>query len=98
MAKVKYYDIQLSGSKMTDEIFDHLANDIMLGGVKHRYHAKKIEYDNNYPNAKEDMGYFKEFVDALFGEKVITSNRGRTIETESGTYKAELITYQGVSI
>lgn len=51
----KIYDIQLGGKKMKDERFEYLALNIMLGGVKHRYHGKRIEYDGNYSNARTDM-------------------------------------------
>lgn len=51
----KFYDIHLGGNKMTDQQFEHLANNVLVGGTAHRYQAKKIEYDGNYSNARTDM-------------------------------------------
>lgn len=97
---MKVYDIELSGVLMTDEVFDHLMDDIMLSGVKYRWLRKTIEYDDLKENALEDLKYFED--DFLISELNIPKSRikhhnSSTVialgENNDVLYKAELITY-----
>jgi len=94
----KMYDIQLSGTLMTGEKFTELAENHMLGGIKHRYNARTIEYEmGTYFNAKEDMRAFKSYCEQQ-GYKVICSEHNRKMSTQGGELVATLRDYISMSI
>lgn len=88
----KFYTIALGGDKMTDTQFEYLANNILLGGVAHRYHAQKIEYDGNYSNARTDMREAEKWLKAN-GYKPIKKRVSGDyfLSTENGDYTFNMV-------
>ena len=93
MAK-KFYDIQLDGTKMTDEKFDYLVNNVLLNGSSHRYQAKKIEYDtdHNYSKAREDMRAAEKWLkEQGYNPIKIRENGDYHLGSANGDYKFHMV-------
>lgn len=89
----KFYDIQLGGTKMTDEQFEHLADNVLLNGSSHRYNAKKIEYDEGgYSAAREDMRAAEKWLKEQGYKPVKTRDNGDYhLSTENGDYTFNMV-------
>jgi len=95
--KQKQFDIQLSGSGVTDELFDYVTCNVMVNGCESvRYNSQTIEYPMGaYFCAKEDMREFLKYIKENYTvNKIERANKNRLVKMylENGKIiQAELI-------
>lgn len=90
----KFYDVHLGGTKMTDEQFEYLADNVLLNGISHRLQAKKIEYstEGNYSKARADMRAAEQWLKKQGYKPIKTRDNGDYhLSTENGDYTFNMI-------